>query len=499
MKIIRQVEEEIVNEFGNNYYKSVNEFKNNAEGFQKRRPDNLINLLSFFIDLDTYNIEKIDKALKKIQANIKKDSSNLKEILDEQHDYIMKYINNIADENNLPRPTRIMFSGRGYYAFWDIKEKNKNFVGANKACSIAYKKVEKELVKIFKDLGADPKAVDTQRILKKVNTYNPKTNLLCTEVYNNNKTVNFTDFCNAVLPYTLEEVIEHNNKPITPNQIKCLTKHDYTFLEVKGWSSTHASDVINKDISVRYNNKKNNNNIHYIYNTINILIDKGLIIKGNRSTVMYLIGMHCKRINATIAQIEDYAFEMEKRIGSDFKQNMHDLNAGLNAYSDHISKKRICEMLSVSYNAIDIDKQIGKNKKIKRIKKDKLITIKQIIKKDFNNYKTKSCRDLATKFAVSKSTVNKLVNEIKSELKQLKKTIELNKSLMLGFLQVSVKINRVTKKPNFIGVWSDFLIKLNYYSISDIIERQNYSYIFIDLSPLGIIYHQYNQMVAYVT
>jgi hypothetical protein len=118
-----------------------------------RKYDNLWQLRSLFVDLD------IDKHNEKNNTNL-----TYKEAY-----YI--FLEMVA-AGKIPRPSMIVYSGRGLHIYWRIKD-------APKKAAIWWQEIEDKLIKKLKDLGADTAVRDVTRVLRLPGTVNSKNNKVC--------------------------------------------------------------------------------------------------------------------------------------------------------------------------------------------------------------------------------------------------------------------------------------------------------------------------------
>ena len=107
-------------------------------------------------------------------------------------------------DEGLPLPTVVIFSGRGIYAKWCWSAPIPRAAGRAVA-------VNKALVRIFAEFGADPIAVDVSRLLRVVGTLNTKSGDTARILWLNQAngapvTYDFDSFADEVLPYTLEQI-----------------------------------------------------------------------------------------------------------------------------------------------------------------------------------------------------------------------------------------------------------------------------------------------------
>lgn len=151
-----------------------------------RRALNVLHLTHGYVDLDVYRIDALRG-------------------FDDRG--IVYLIQEACQEAEIPLPTFIVASGRGYYAKWAWRHVlPKQAAGRMVA-------VHRALVTIFADLGADRAAVDVSRILRVVGTTNTKSGEVARIVWQNEvdgqpAAVDFDDFCERLLPYSLEDIRE---------------------------------------------------------------------------------------------------------------------------------------------------------------------------------------------------------------------------------------------------------------------------------------------------
>ena len=110
-----------------------------------------------------------------------------------------------CNDEGIPEPSLIVFSGRGIYLKWMWSNPLPR-AAAGRAVA-----VNKALVRRFQAWGADPAAVDVSRILRVVGTTNTKSGeaarvLWQTERDGEPLTYDFDMFADEVLPYTLDQI-----------------------------------------------------------------------------------------------------------------------------------------------------------------------------------------------------------------------------------------------------------------------------------------------------
>jgi hypothetical protein len=156
-----------------------NEFKNYT-----RRVVNLLRICLCFLDLDI----KLGTGLR-LTGKINND---LDLLFDWHHN------------SCLPFPSMILFSGRGYHLKWFFERPIPARVLPR------WNAVQKNLVKQYSELGADPKARDASRVLRVAGTVNSKNGEIATVIYpniNEDTTVfEFESFAEEILPYSRRDI-----------------------------------------------------------------------------------------------------------------------------------------------------------------------------------------------------------------------------------------------------------------------------------------------------
>jgi len=131
----------------------VNTYMSMAEFYKRnRRVVNMSRVGAMFIDLDTYNIPELQGM---------------------DHQTIIWHIMDAASEALIPRPSCIMYSGRGYYIKWFLSTPVPRF-GVSRWAAL-----QRALFKIYQPLGADRAALDASRVLRLETTINTKSGEHC--------------------------------------------------------------------------------------------------------------------------------------------------------------------------------------------------------------------------------------------------------------------------------------------------------------------------------
>ena len=150
-----------------------------------RRAINIFGLTHAWIDLDYYN------ATGWLADFIKNNKPSAREIA--------SLVLDRCRDLGIP-PTSIQSSGRGLYVKWSFT----NMVGPSGAARV--RALNRQLVRIFSDFGADPAAADVSRVLRVPGSINGKNGAFCTTIYSDPISYDYHDFCDEILPLTLDEV-----------------------------------------------------------------------------------------------------------------------------------------------------------------------------------------------------------------------------------------------------------------------------------------------------
>lgn len=161
---------------GENTYISQNTFYK-----PQRRIENIKELKSLYIDLDTYNtLYTSSQILLNLQEN---------------------YFN-----QSIPRPNLVVNSGRGLYLEWTIKS------APYKALPL-WKAIEEYLYKQLKEFGADNKALDPTRVLRVVGTINSKSNTRVEVLQDYNYLYDLREIQQGFLPELQEKKVKTKGRP----------------------------------------------------------------------------------------------------------------------------------------------------------------------------------------------------------------------------------------------------------------------------------------------
>lgn len=154
----------------------------NGQTIAFRRKTTLASIATLFCDLDYYKDEK----LKDLSA-------------DKMADMVLLHCN----KNEIPLPSIIIDTGRGLQIKWYHEQIPRKALTRWEACS-------SHLVNAFNSLGCDAQVRDATRILRVLHTVNQKSGKIVRVVWLNpdQKTHKFNDLCNAVLPYTQDQIKE---------------------------------------------------------------------------------------------------------------------------------------------------------------------------------------------------------------------------------------------------------------------------------------------------
>lgn len=156
-----------------------------------RRAVNVFNVGLLFCDLDTYNLPGGEGLPPEWFANM---------------------VLQVCDEEGIPPPSFMVFSGRGLQAKWLLdKPLPRQALPRWNAC-------ERYLVHFLQRAGADPKAKDVSRVLRVVGTLNSKSGETCRVVHVETDQAgqllryDFDYLCEYILPFSREELQEKRDE-----------------------------------------------------------------------------------------------------------------------------------------------------------------------------------------------------------------------------------------------------------------------------------------------
>lgn len=420
-------------------YETVNSFKS-----KRRSKEECFELLSFYSDLDIYNSKFIKKHMRKINKYISRSLgiNNISEetLTDEHveyftpymnlfHTYIIKYIVNKSIKLGIGKPSKINFSGRGYHIYWDIESRkiiNCQYYGMHgNIMQKQYNTLQKTIQNEFKYFGSDPRATDLSRVLRVPGTVNSKTHLTCETVYQTNTSNKFSFYADRLYKYTFRQYKKYIQKTskIQQDYIKKLVntfeiptevlKSDFNLLVTDRYNDI---DYVNTIEGTKIISKIRSQYVYTAFESkgyINTLLLNCLARKhvkeGNRSIFFYYFGLGCKRQEIKLDEAILLALEINQKINFNENELENSIRSAYKVENLNISKKRILSDLSIPND--DKDNCI-KGKRIRTTKRKKSI-VKLILIKNYDKYLSESDRSLAKVFSISKSTINKLKQEIK--------------------------------------------------------------------------------------
>lgn len=452
---------EIINDNSDTIYKTVNsmcKITNNRATY-KRGNKYVYEILRFFIDLDIYNSNwfNSNSRINRILDELDKELSNLHQLLPQVHSIVIDELLKFNDKLGLPPISEIMFSGRGYYIFWNIKPKNKpseeqiakgmkQFYGVPKHLIKSYELCEKELVTLFKKYGADSKATAPAQLLKVENTQHPKTFLLTEIVYSKNNYYYFEEMADVILKYTYNEIKQYKTsfQPLTKKQLKILMTKDFDELNIDifSLSKAEASKLINNQLRTKHKV----DNLNYIIELLDKLLSLDLITKGHRNLYCYFYGIGLKRKykkgDVPSSVIDIAILNISSKIKLDKKETTSSIESGINADTDRLSKKYILNQLSIT----EENKKYILKKKYTRSTKETVVFVKQKMILNWKIDKKLSVRKLEFKYKISKSKVSNIKREIKAFKKANK--MALNEYVALSVVGTTNKLSSSVHKIN---------------------------------------------------
>ncbi|WOO87003.1 hypothetical protein RZE82_07785 [Mollicutes bacterium LVI A0039] len=330
----------------------------NTFSHKTRKSQYVFNLTNFYIDLDIYNSDYFKSSLNEVYP-----SKNQYRI---NHRLIKKLIKSICERENIPYPSKIMYSGNGYYLFWKIAAQNQTdeegrlFLGAPKQMSALYKAVQRQLVKCFTPLGADSSAIDVSRVLRAEGSTNTKTGEYVETIYETGKHFDIKEFATNILPYSYNEAKQYKEK-------KALAPHS----KKSSFSQSYAE---------------------WLKKYLEELIELKLIKKGNTNNFMYLY-FYALKLNE-ISEDEGY------QLHSTFKHKLEEYELrncvrSANMVNYQVSKRYIRDFLR-------LDETRNRSTK-KQVKYARMIY--KVYNEQLRHY---SSRELASFLNVGKDTANKI-------------------------------------------------------------------------------------------
>ena len=145
-----------------------------------RRVVNLWRIGVCFVDLDVYRTEAGDHS----------------------PEFLVDMVRFHCEAENTPRPSLIVWSGRGLYLKWVLERP------LPQAALPRWIAVQRELVRRFAAFGADPKAVPASQVLRLVQTVNTKSGERVRVLYQSDGLClyRFDDLADHVLPFTRQQI-----------------------------------------------------------------------------------------------------------------------------------------------------------------------------------------------------------------------------------------------------------------------------------------------------
>lgn len=418
----------------NDLYKSVNTFSGH-----KRTKNKTFELMSFYLDIDFKDVKDYDG-----NDPFKFACNHLDKI-------IARCI-----ELDIPRPSKINFSGNGLHVFWKIKnindtnENGKSLYGANaRECYKVYSHIQNLLVEHFKDLGADTNAKDLARVLRIENTVNSKNNLMCRTLWEEYIDVTIEDMA-KLLPYTIDEYKEFKNQPTTLKQYNLAKDLNIEISDKKLVAHKQIAKVM-KELKIKNSEKTNENYFlvndkDYLLQILEKIYQAGYITRGRGVTnnFFYLLGIACKRNGTKTKHYFDKYKELLKLNKTDTKEMYTTYLSGYKTTGKGLNKsyEKIASMLKID-NIKTLKKQ-----KLKRKRTTKQCKIK-VFNKMLHNKKyvlNNSCRKIAKHYNISKNLALTLKQAIEEELKYTHKTV-LKALIANSWNNVTNNIGFILPKP----------------------------------------------------
>lgn len=389
------------NKDNKDFYETVNTFSGN-----KKRSDKIFELMNLYLD--------IDFKLSKVKVDI--DDEN------QIYNYIDLLVGRCRDLK-IPDPSQINFSGNGLHVYWFVDKVNKfndegkELFGSNgKECKKFYLNLENELVKNFKDLGADNNAKDLSRVLRVVGTPNSKNGKVCKSIYLDDNSYKLEEFSH-LLKYNYDEYQEFINQPATDKQLELAKELNIKVSNKKLIAHKQIAKAIQNlkvyDKGICKNVKTNKKD--YVLNYLTNYYTQGYFKRGKGITnnYMYYLGIGCKR--AGISNLDNVFDKCKLKLKLKECECNEMYNTLVSGYMEtgnalKVSYKKLNEKLKVEEDVLDQLKQVKATRK--RVTKQMLVKVYRKIESN-RVYRFYSCRQLAKRFNISKSKANEILNQIK--------------------------------------------------------------------------------------
>lgn len=172
--------EEVINKYSGYY--DIYATQNTISNTYTRTNKDILQLRTLYIDID--NINNIDE--------------------------VITVINDLVKDKSIPKPHKIIFSGRGVHVKWFIKD----YAGTSKKNMNVWSRLQNHLIKTFKDslksIGeVDTRVKDPARVLRVEGTINSKSDKVVKCLVNNkHELYDLYDLYNTYTPYKPQKVTE---------------------------------------------------------------------------------------------------------------------------------------------------------------------------------------------------------------------------------------------------------------------------------------------------
>lgn len=164
----------------NGYY-DIYVTENTISNIYTRENKDVLQYRAFYVDLD--DIDNIDNCIERIDK--------------------------LVNEDVIPAPSVIIFTGGGLHVKWYIKD----YAATVKKNSTVWNRVENYLVKSLKELGADKRVKDPARVLRIPGTINSKNDEVVRVVVDNKLPLyDLYDLYNKYTPYKTQEAPKNNKR-----------------------------------------------------------------------------------------------------------------------------------------------------------------------------------------------------------------------------------------------------------------------------------------------
>lgn len=265
-------------------------------------------------------------------------------------------------DNNIPEPSRIVYSGQGGYAIW-------LFNSVIPSCAKKrFQRALYELTSRFYAWGADIQCRDLSRVLRMPGTINGKTGKKCVVIYNDGPIYDFGDLCDELLPMSYETF------KVKAQEWDANREKNRLAAEARYEEKQKNKKIVNRINKGKTNRNKGAKSIKSYFHKA--LVDIKYLIKSRggklRKGDIHAFILHIAVLYAQILPPEEIISATEKFV-KNVKPNEHDDGTKIKSVEKHLStlvKKAQIDSnregqksIGYTYKTIDIIENLGITKK----------------------------------------------------------------------------------------------------------------------------------------